>query len=131
MADDPEKLREAEQNLIESSRLYDEAVQAYTKIHPGAAFAGLAIPQTASDLLEADRIRIKNRTALMLLELGSHTLVLVLSLGSIYLTGWVLQTLLGPNPKFFDFIPIHWIIDAADIAVIGKFIWETMKSFRK
>ena len=36
--------------------------------------------------LEAARLKIRNRTAIMILELGSHTLVLGLALGSLWLT---------------------------------------------
>ena len=81
--------------------------------------------------LEAARQKIKNRTAIMILELGSHTLVLGLALGSIWLIHLILEGLFGRDGKFFDYLPISWIIDAADLLVIGKFLWEIVKDFRR
>ena len=82
------------------------------------------------DDLEEEREKIKDRTAITLLELGSHTLILGLTLGSIYLIHLILEGLLGHDAKFFNWIPIRWIIDIADLLVIGKFLWEIIKDFR-
>ena len=111
MAEDPEKLKESE-------RRYSELLEAFLKT-------------TEADNIEAEHTRIKNRTALMILELGSHTLILGLALGSLWLIHLILEALLGKDAKFFNLIPISWIIDVADLLVIGKFLWEIVRDFRR
>lgn len=81
--------------------------------------------------LEREKKRIKNRTAVMILELASHTLILGLALGSIWVIHLILEGLFGKDGKFFNYIPISWIIDVADLLVIGKFLWEIIKDFRR
>jgi hypothetical protein len=91
----------------------------------------VGVTDKPTDEVEVARDKIKNRTALMILELASHTLILGLALGSIWLVHVILETLLGQNAKFFNYIPISWIIDVADLLVIGKFLWEIIKDFRR
>jgi hypothetical protein len=59
----------------------------------------------------------------------AHTVAMVLSIGSIWLIHWVLELLLGKNARFFDLIPIRYVIDAGDLVVILKFLWEVIKGF--
>jgi len=128
VSDDPEALKEAE-------RLFREAIEL------GAGESG-SLPQPTSlpperaskerlNDLEDGRRNIRNRTALMILELASHTLVLGLALASLWLIHLILETLLGKDAKFFSFVPISWIIDTADLLIIGKFLWEIIKDFRR
>jgi hypothetical protein len=65
------------------------------------------------------------------LEILLHTIALVLSLGSIWLVHFVLERLLGKEFRFFDFIPIRYIMDIGEIVVIGKFLWEVIKGFAR
>jgi len=65
----------------------------------------------------------------MILDLASHTLIMVLALGSIWLINLVLNATLGPGWKFLGLIPIKWAIDTGDIAVIAKFIWQIITHF--
>jgi hypothetical protein len=74
---------------------------------------------------------IKKRTARTILELLAHTLVMGISLGSIWAIHLILEGLLGHDARFFDLIPIRWIIDLADLAIIGKFIWELIMEFQE
>ncbi|MGH7594785.1 MAG: hypothetical protein ACREOI_00445 [bacterium] len=62
-------------------------------------------------------------------DILAHTVAMVLSIGSIWLIHWVLELLLGKNAKFFDLIPIRYVIDAGDLVVILKFFWEVIKGF--
>jgi hypothetical protein len=93
--------------------------------------AGISQRDEILEHIEPEQQKIKTRTVLMLLEVGSHTLVLGLVLGSIFLIHLILKGLLGHEAKFFDLIPIRWIIDVADLLVIGKFLWEIIKDFRR
>lgn len=91
-------------------------------------------PPTAPEVhsrLNDERLKIKNRTALIILELASHTLILGLALGSLWLVHLILETLLGNEARFFDSVPVRWIIDVADLLVIGKFLWQVIKDFRR
>jgi hypothetical protein len=62
-------------------------------------------------------------------DILTHTVAMVLSIGSIWLIHWVLELLLGKNARFFDLIPIRYVIDAGDLVVILKFLWEVIKGF--
>ncbi len=73
---------------------------------------------------------IKLRTYRTLAELASHTIVMVLSLGSIGVIHLTLAKLLGADFKFFDLIPIRWLIDVGDITVFAKFLWAVILDFR-
>jgi hypothetical protein len=65
-----------------------------------------------------------------ILGLASHTVVMILCLGSIWLIHFALTKLLGPDARFFDLIPVRYIIEVGDLIVIGKFLWELVKDFR-
>ena len=65
----------------------------------------------------------------MILDLASHTVIMVLALGSIWLIDLVLNATLGPHSKFLGLIPIKWAIDMGDMAVIVKFIWQIISHF--
>ena len=72
-------------------------------------------------------------------SIGEHTLVVILTLFSIWLVGCVL-TLLYPKKelKFFDWIPIRYLIDVADLIAMLKYLigvvkdlWMVVKKFRR
>lgn len=56
---------------------------------------------------------------------------MVAALASIWLIHLVLEALLGKDAKFFDLIPIRWIIDLADVLVVGKFLLEVIRDFSR
>jgi hypothetical protein len=116
VADDPEQERDAAG--VEPSVFISHKAEVTPQDEP-------------TDNLEVARTKIRNRTALTILELASHTLVLGLALGSIWLVHLILETLLEKDARFFNYIPISWIIDVADLLVIGKFLWEIIKDFRR
>lgn len=62
-------------------------------------------------------------------DILAHTVSMVLSIGSIWLIHLVLELLLGKNAKFFDLIPIRYVIDVGDLIVFLKFLWEVIKGF--
>ena len=64
-------------------------------------------------------------------QLGRHTIALVLSLISIWIVHITLEILLGKDARFFDKIPIRYIIDVADLVVLIKFVWHIIRDFRK
>ncbi len=39
---------------------------------------------------------------------------------------WLVEHLFGES-KFFDTVPVRYSFDVGDIAVIGRFIWNTIK----
>ena len=65
------------------------------------------------------------------LENWEHTVGLVLSLISIWLVHFVLGRLFGPDEKFFDYLPLRYIIDLAELVVLAKFLWHLIKWFGK
>jgi hypothetical protein len=64
-------------------------------------------------------------------DILAHTVTMLLAIGSIWLIHLVLELLLGKDAKFFDLIPIRYIIDAGHFVVFAKFIWEVIKRFSK
>jgi hypothetical protein len=64
-------------------------------------------------------------------EIGTHTVNLALALLSVWLIHLVLEYLLGKEAKFFDWIPIRYVTDFADIALILKFVWHVIKNFNR
>ena len=76
------------------------------------------------------RQKLLARSLDTILGLGSHTVVMILCLGSIWLIHFTLKELLGADARFFDLIPVRYIIEMGDMIVIGKFFWELIKDFR-
>lgn len=64
-------------------------------------------------------------------DIGTHTINLVLALFSVWLVHLVLEHLLGKEAKFFDWIPIRYVTDFADVVLILKFIWHVIKNFNR
>ena len=58
-----------------------------------------------------------------------HTVNLVLALISIWVVHLALVYFLGKDAKFFDWIPIQYVTDLADIVIISKFIWHIIRNF--
>jgi|GEM_PF-6274787 len=40
---------------------------------------------------------------------------------------FLVEHLFNPGSMFFDRFPVHWLFDVGDIAIIGRFIWNTLK----
>jgi hypothetical protein len=76
------------------------------------------------------RRKLLARSLDTILGLASHTVVMILCLGSIWLIHFALTKLLGSDARFFDLIPVRYIIEVGDLIVIGKFLWELIKDFR-
>jgi hypothetical protein len=64
-------------------------------------------------------------------DIGRHTVSVVLALVSVWLVHLVLEYLLGKDAKFFDWIPVRYVTDFADLVLITKFIWHLIKNFNK
>jgi hypothetical protein len=64
-------------------------------------------------------------------DIGRHTINLVLALVSVWLVHSVLEYFLGKEAKFFDWIPIRYVTDFADLVLIAKFIWHLIRNFNK
>jgi hypothetical protein len=64
-------------------------------------------------------------------NIGLHTLSTLLALGSFWLIHIMLNALLGKDAKFFDLIPIRYVIDSGDLVVLLRFLWHLMKRFRE
>jgi hypothetical protein len=50
-------------------------------------------------------------------------LFLILLYGARKLVEWLFG-----EAKFFDYIPVRYLFDIGDIAVIGRFIWNTLRA---
>ena len=89
--------------------------------------------------IKSDYVKYTERVALgkgervsqILTDLGYHTLVLGLTIGSIALIHLLLEALLGHDAKFFDLIPVRWAVDLAHFVAVGRFVWEIMRDFRE
>jgi hypothetical protein len=86
------------------------------------------IPEHSKELDE--KSKILKYTGIKLLELGSHTLIMIVSLLSIWLGHLILKHLLN-DETFFNLIKIRYLIDTADIAVVCRFIWDVIRGFKK
>jgi hypothetical protein len=54
---------------------------------------------------------------------GANTLFFILLLAG---ARWLVEHLFGQG-KLFDYVPVRYLFDIGDIAVIGRFIWNTLK----
>jgi len=54
---------------------------------------------------------------------GVNTFFFILLLAA---ARWLVEHLFTES-KFFDYIPVRYLFDVGDIAVIGRFIWNTLK----
>jgi hypothetical protein len=61
--------------------------------------------------------------------IAKHTVATLACLVSIWLVHLVLRTLLGPDWRFFDLVPLRYVIDAGDLTVLGKLVWHLFKEF--
>jgi hypothetical protein len=60
-------------------------------------------------------------------EIARHTLGLIAALVSIWLVHIVLKYLLGEDAKLYNFVPIRYIIETGDLAVLVRFIWKVVR----
>lgn len=65
-----------------------------------------------------------------LLKLSSHFIVVLFIVGLGFLMHLLLIHVLG-DPFFFDVIPIRWVIDLGDLAIILAFIGVVLKELMK
>jgi hypothetical protein len=75
--------------------------------------------------------KILNRFYLTILAVVTHLVVMILCLGSMWVIHWFLKVLFEEDAKFFNLIPIKWIIEMGDLLVIGKFLWGIVQDFRR
>jgi hypothetical protein len=52
-----------------------------------------------------------------------NTLLFMLLLAG---AGWLVEHLFGER-KLFDYVPVRYLFDVGDVAVIGRFIWNTLR----
>lgn len=43
----------------------------------------------------------------------------------------MLRRFLGEDAKFFDFIPIRYVMDVADVLAIVQYLWTEIRKFRR
>jgi hypothetical protein len=61
--------------------------------------------------------------------IAMHTVATLACLLSIWLVHLVLKTLLGPDFRFFDMVPVRYVIDAGEVTILGKLVWHLFKEF--
>jgi hypothetical protein len=61
--------------------------------------------------------------------IAKHTIATLACLVSIWLVHLVLRSLLGPDWRFFDLVPVRYVIDAGEITVLGKLVWHLFREF--
>lgn len=63
-------------------------------------------------------------------EIARHTVTLLLSLCSLGILHLTIKYILN-DPKFFGLIPIQWVVDVGDIALLLKYICHLVMDFDK
>jgi hypothetical protein len=53
---------------------------------------------------------------------GTLIVILIVAAGR-----FLLKWSMGPDAKFFDLIPIGWVFDAGDLALVGRLVWRAFK----
>src|SRR5204863_9885315 len=101
-------------------RDFDDNGMTASKVDPKNGDPAASTYQARKPLIPADYIA-------PLSDLLKHTVVMILCLVSMWLIKLVLRLLLGPNARFFDLIPVRYVIDVSDVAIIGKFVWEIIR----
>ena len=59
---------------------------------------------------------------LTLEAIGSAFVIAIIAGGRFLVQYWM-----GHDAKFFDFIPVGWVFDAGDLALILRFLWRAIK----
>ena len=59
-----------------------------------------------------------------LTEIIQHTTVLVAALASIGLVHMALTAFLGHDAKFYDTIPVRYVIDTGHLTMLIRFVWK-------
>jgi hypothetical protein len=57
-------------------------------------------------------------------EIFQHTLAFLAAIFSIWIVHLVLVNLLGVEAKFYDRIPVRYVIDSGHLAVLVRFVWK-------
>jgi hypothetical protein len=57
-------------------------------------------------------------------EVGRHTVAFIAAIISIWIVHFVLERLLGGDAKFYDKIPVRYVIDTGHLAVLTRYIWQ-------
>ena len=70
------------------------------------------------------RKRLFARAENLILEGFGTAIAVLLIAGTDRLVSWSIG-----DGKFFDYIPVRWIFDAAHIVVVGRLIWGVIKKF--
>jgi hypothetical protein len=118
-----------EKELQERSKLLELDSYMLEEENRTSQAVAIALQEAFTEFEKSTHKRIVDRTSETILDLLSHTLVMGLSLGSIWIIHLILDRLLGHDAMFFDAFPVRWLIDVADILVIGKFLWEVVRDF--
>lgn len=64
------------------------------------------------------------RLARSVIEIGEHTAAFLASILSIWIVDRVLTALLGKDFKFYDILPVRYVIDSGHLAVLLRFVWN-------
>lgn len=73
----------------------------------------------------SEAIKASSRVSLReVVEIVQHTIALLAALGSIWCVQRVLEVLLGTDAKFYDRIPVRYVIDTGHLAVLSRFAWK-------
>lgn len=61
-------------------------------------------------------------------EIGEHTFWAILLIAAIWVIHYVQVLILGPNFLLYDLLPLRYLIDSADLAILLRFVWCTVSS---
>lgn len=64
-------------------------------------------------------------------EIAQHTVAFIAAILSIWCVHVLLDRLLGVDAKFYDRIPVRYVIDTGHLAVLIRFVWKLVEQIWK
>jgi hypothetical protein len=64
-------------------------------------------------------------------DLALEGLGTIIAIGLIALADHLIETWIGPSKKFFDYIPVQWVFDAAHLMILVRLVWGAIARISK
>lgn len=91
--------------------------------------AGAGVETTSPGLLGAEARALQGRLSSTFADIFVEAFATILTIAVITLAHWLFTLSLGPDAKFFDLIPIRYVFDVADLALVVKLTWRVLRRF--
>jgi hypothetical protein len=94
----------------------------HPEVNKVSTVENLAKAKVVAKPFKTRALNIVDETAIHVI--GGSTAVIL-----IFVVRWLFERLLGHDAKFFDYIPIRWVFDAADVLILVRMIGRIWKGF--